>query len=233
MMNKQRKNATKLAQAIASLRKSGLSVTDETKKGGSIGITGVRDQRKHKIYHNPDGLTFVTASTPSERQASRNALSTLKRILRGVNPGTERSPAANPAPSIGSIPEIHTSRPIRAMTVAEPAPVSLSDREWGAWKCRYWLDEKLREKNERFLSAVSTYVDRASKLLRKHESIGLAPMTDAIKRILLDHHYKSKVLLYNCKCFEQGIVVVDHPHVPVLWATNGHIGIILESVPSS
>jgi hypothetical protein len=46
-MKKQRKNATKLAQAIASLRKSGLTVTDETKKGGSIGISGVRDHSKN------------------------------------------------------------------------------------------------------------------------------------------------------------------------------------------
>jgi hypothetical protein len=46
MMKKQCKNATKLAQAIARLRKLGLTVIDETKKGGSIGIAGVRDQSK-------------------------------------------------------------------------------------------------------------------------------------------------------------------------------------------
>jgi hypothetical protein len=46
-MKKQRENATKLAQAIATLRKLGLTVTDETKKDGSIGIAGVHDQFKN------------------------------------------------------------------------------------------------------------------------------------------------------------------------------------------
>jgi hypothetical protein len=35
--------ATKLAQAIAKLRESGLTVTDETHEGGCIGITGVHN----------------------------------------------------------------------------------------------------------------------------------------------------------------------------------------------
>ena len=55
-----RKNesVTKLAQAIARLRKSGLTVTDETKKGGSIGIAGVRDHFKNGE---------VTGVIPTER----------------------------------------------------------------------------------------------------------------------------------------------------------------------
>jgi hypothetical protein len=43
---KNNESVTKLAQAIAKLRKSGLMVTDETARGGSIGITGVRDRSK-------------------------------------------------------------------------------------------------------------------------------------------------------------------------------------------
>ena len=55
-----RKNesVTKLAQAIAALRKSGLTVADETKKGGSIGIAGVHDHFKNEE---------VTGVIPTER----------------------------------------------------------------------------------------------------------------------------------------------------------------------
>lgn len=41
---KNNESVTKLAQAIAELRKSGLTVTDETLNGGSMGIAGVRDR---------------------------------------------------------------------------------------------------------------------------------------------------------------------------------------------
>jgi predicted RNA binding protein YcfA (HicA-like mRNA interferase family) len=182
-------------------------------------------QRKHKIYRNPDGLTFVVASTPSDRQAPQNALSTLKRILRQVNPEPEPVQVITPTPLVepaSAIQALHSIVPIAAV---EPAPPSVSDQEWEAWKRQYWHDEKLRAKNERFLSVVSRYVDRASELFHKNESIRLGPVTNAVKQVLRDCHYKSKVVPYNCKCFEQGIVVADIPHVPVLWASNGHIGI--------
>jgi hypothetical protein len=39
-------------------------------------------QRKRKVYRNPDGLTFVTASTPSDRWAAQNSLGELRRILK-------------------------------------------------------------------------------------------------------------------------------------------------------
>jgi hypothetical protein len=45
-VKKENESATKMAKAIATLRKSGLKVTDETQKGGSIGITGVHDRRE-------------------------------------------------------------------------------------------------------------------------------------------------------------------------------------------
>lgn len=181
-------------------------------------------QRKHKIYRNPDGLTFVVASTPSDRLAPQNALSTLKRILRQVNPEPEPVQVIAPA-SPEPAPAIQASPQIEPMPAVEPAPPSVSDQEWEAWKRQYWHDEKLRAKNERFLSVVSMYIDRASQSFHKHEDIRLGPVTDAVKQILRDCHYKSKVVLYNCKCFEQGIVVADIPHVPVLWASNGHIGV--------
>lgn len=182
-------------------------------------------QRKHKIYRNPDGLTFVVASTPSDRQAPQNALSTLKRILRQVNPAPEPVPVITPAPLVESAPVIQAFPPIESMPAVEPAPASMSDQEWEAWKRQYWHDEKLRAKNERFLSVVSMYVDRASQLCHKHEDVRLGPVTDAVKQKLRDCHYKSKVVLYKVKTFEQGIVVVDAPQIPVLWSSNGHIGI--------
>jgi hypothetical protein len=188
-------------------------------------------QRKHRIYRNPDGLMFVTASTPSDRRASRNALSTLKRVLRGVGSDFEPTQAAGLASSADSAPEIQASGSIspppaiESIPMIEPESVAMSDQEWEAWKRRYWHDEKLRAKNEKFLSLVGIYVDRASELFHKHEGIGLAPVTDTVKRILCDCHYKSKVLLYHCRSFEQGIVALDLPHVPVLWASNGHVGV--------
>ena len=38
-------------------------------------------QKKHKVYKRGDGTTFVTASTPSDRRAERNQMSTLCRVL--------------------------------------------------------------------------------------------------------------------------------------------------------
>jgi hypothetical protein len=48
-VKKENESAKKMAKAIATLRKSGLKVTDETQKGGSIGITGVHDRRERCI----------------------------------------------------------------------------------------------------------------------------------------------------------------------------------------
>ena len=45
-MKKENEGAIKMAKAIATMRESGLKVTDETQKGGSIGITGVHDRRE-------------------------------------------------------------------------------------------------------------------------------------------------------------------------------------------
>jgi hypothetical protein len=48
-VKKKNESATKMAKAIATMRESGLKVTDETQKGGSIGITGVHDRRKDAL----------------------------------------------------------------------------------------------------------------------------------------------------------------------------------------
>jgi hypothetical protein len=45
-VKKEIESAIKMAKAIATMRESGLEVTDETLKGGSIGITGVHDRRE-------------------------------------------------------------------------------------------------------------------------------------------------------------------------------------------
>lgn len=51
--------------------------------------------------------------------------------------------------------------------------------------------------------------------------------------MLRDLHYKSKVVLYTkskvvlytFKAFEKGIIVHERSDQPILWASNGHIGI--------
>jgi hypothetical protein len=184
-------------------------------------------QRKHRVYRNPDGLVFVTASTPSDRRASQNALSTLKRILGRSIPQAQSLPVPAVAP---------TSPPMPA-PAAEPMPAAgpvvetefadsfMSDQEWVAWKRRYWRDEKLWAKNERFLSMISKYVNRASVLMQTREDCAQPETNQAIKTLLRDARYKSKVLLYNWTFFSQGIAIGQGEGMPILWASNGHIGI--------
>lgn len=181
-------------------------------------------QRKHKIYRNPNGLTFVTASTPSDRRAPQNALSTLKRILRDTNACDDSAAAIDPVSVVEPAPVTKPVSTTEALPMIDP-PASMSDREWEAWKRQYWLDEKLRAKNERFLTAVSTYVGRVSELMHARNDVASIPGSDAVKSILRELHYKSKVVFYNFKGFDQGIVVHESSHQPILWASNGHIGI--------
>ena len=182
-------------------------------------------QRKHKIYRNSDGLTFVTASTPSDRHASQNALSTLRRILRPLNPPSEPIPLIEPTPLFGTATSIEVASVAEIKSETKGTCAAISDQQWEAWKRQYWHDEKLRAKNERFLSAVDMYVDRVSDLLHKREDVRPLPATDAVKSILRRLQYKSKVLLYNCAFFEKGGVITEARDQPILWASNGHIGI--------
>jgi predicted RNA binding protein YcfA (HicA-like mRNA interferase family) len=183
-------------------------------------------QRKHKIYRNPDGLTFVAASTPSDRHAPQNALSTLKRILRHANATDESPTIIDAVPMIAAAP---VSNPVLMSEhlPIERAPEPMSDQEWEAWKYQYWRDERLRAKNEKFLSVVNKYVGRVSELMHKKMDKVTTPATaaDAIKSMLRELHYKSKVVLYRCRFFDQGIVDVEIPDQPILWSSNGHIGI--------
>ena len=181
--------------------------------------------RKHKIYRNPDGLTFVTSSTPSDRRAPQNAISALKRILRQADTMYESSTVIDPAPVVE---ELHMIKPVslnEPSPMIEPKAESISDQQWETFKRQCWRDEKLRAKNEKFLSMVSMYTDRAHELLRTEEGTNLGSLTHVVKQILSNCLYKSKVLLYNCKFFDQGIVMASLPDVPILWANNGHIGI--------
>ena len=182
-------------------------------------------QRKHKVYRNPDGLTFVAASTPSDRRAPQNALATLKRMLRQLDAAPARPEVAQPA----SLSELQP--PAQDVYMTEPAPApelepaSLSEAEWEAWKRDYWRDEKLRAKNERFLSAVSSYVGRISDLRQQGKHINSGPASEALRSILRELGYKSKIILYTLKAFEQGIIAYEKADEPVVWASNNHIGI--------
>lgn len=180
--------------------------------------------RKHKIYRNSDGLTFVVASTPSDRRSSQNAFSTLKRILRRINPEIEPIEITK-STSIKPIPTDLPTSSLESVSTNEYSSESLSDQDWENWKRQFWHDEKLREKNERFLFAVGRYVGRVSELLNKREDIAIGAATDAVKQLLRGLQYKSKVVLYNAKFFDQGIVIKEVPELPILWASNGRIGV--------
>jgi predicted RNA binding protein YcfA (HicA-like mRNA interferase family) len=184
-------------------------------------------QRKHRIFRNPDGLTFVTASTPSDRKAPQNALSTLKRILRQAGAVDESPGAVDSEPIAKGSPVVQPALTSESSPMIEPAPAIISDQEWEAWKRQYWQEEKLRAKNERFLSMFSGCVDCANELMRKRGNLALDIFvaTDAVKSKMRDLHYKSKVLLYNLTIFDQGIVREQQADMPVLWASNGHTGI--------
>jgi hypothetical protein len=41
-------------------------------------------ERKHKIFRFPDGRIFVQSATPGDCFAERNALATLRRLVREV-----------------------------------------------------------------------------------------------------------------------------------------------------
>jgi hypothetical protein len=184
-------------------------------------------QRKHKIYRNPDGLIFVTASTPSDRRAPQNALSTLKRMLRHL----DAAPAPVDIMQPVSLPDLQRSAQDLSMmepapaAKPEPEPAPLSEGEWEAWKRHYWHDEKLRAKNERFLSVVSTYVGRISDLRQQGKRINSGPASEALRSILRDLGYKSNIVLYALKAFEKGIIVYEKTDEPIVWASNNHIGV--------
>lgn len=184
-------------------------------------------QRKHKIYRNPEGLTFVISSTPSDRRGAHNALASLKKMLRSEPSEPEREGKAVtesfrlPRPQ----PQNQPPRPVDTAAAEEPLTTRISEEEWESWKAEYWREEKLRAKNEKFLSVAGTYINRVSELMHKREDIASGPASDAVKSIMRDLGYKSKVLLYNLKGFEKGIIVSEKTDQPVLWASNGHIGI--------
>jgi hypothetical protein len=180
-------------------------------------------QRKHKIYRNPNGMTFVVASTPSDWRASRNSLATLKRMLRGARI-VESATLIEPVSVIQRMPIMDCAQEGNPTAVIMPEQ-AISEHEWETWKQQYWREEGVRAKNEKFLSAVSKYVGRVSGLLRKRDDVAPGPATDAIKTILRRLQYRSKVLIYDCKFFNQGVVVYEGRDQPILWASNGHIGI--------
>lgn len=142
-----------------------------------------------------------------------------------ANVGDEPTPLIVSAPVVEPAPVIKAADMIELLSIMEPAPCPMSDHEWEVWKRQYWHDEKLRAKNERFLSAVSSYVGRVSDLMHSRNDVAAIPGSDAVKSMLRELRYKSKVVFYNFKGFDQGIIVHESPHQPILWASNGHIGI--------
>ena len=61
-MTKKTENATKFAQAIEKMRAAGLTVTDKTRKGSMIGITGVHKPRErvHDLEKEKENTTKLS-----------------------------------------------------------------------------------------------------------------------------------------------------------------------------
>ncbi|MGB6385616.1 MAG: hypothetical protein WBD25_19830 [Terriglobales bacterium] len=132
-------------------------------------------------------------------------------------------PAAVDALAAELIPEIESVPKAEPSVIMPEEP--MTEQEWEAWKRQYWHDEKLLAKNEKFLSAVGRYIERVSELMHTRKDVAPGPAADAIKGLLRSLHYKSKVVIYNCKLFHQGVIVHEAVDQPIVWATNGHIGI--------
>jgi hypothetical protein len=147
-------------------------------------------QRKHKVYKNPDGKTFVMASTPSDRRSSRNALSTLKRICRPLTTAESTTGATTPTiealvADLGREAKTETMEfPAEAAVPAsEPIEISLpvispNPKKEEVRSKR--LADVVEAKNERFVASVHTFVERAC-LLAIENNVEPAIATNAVK----------------------------------------------------
>ncbi|MBV8206160.1 MAG: hypothetical protein JO041_05150 [Acidobacteria bacterium] len=195
-------------------------------------------QRKHRVYRNPEGQTFVVASTPSDSRAWQNALGTLKRVLRQANSAREPQVVSQPSPLLAeaaleaanTLPALPVESqpafepPSLGATPPEPVPEFPAD---GRWEEMQWIEDGRRSMaDDNFLSAVSGYVDTVSELMYEHQpSFDLEVATDAVKKKLRAAGYKSKVLLYDGQVFERGVIVKEIADLPILWASNGRIAV--------
>jgi hypothetical protein len=73
--------------------------------------------RKHRVYKNADGTTFVTASTPSDSRAERNSISDFAKLL-GKSIGELTAPAKPKRAAR------HHSR-LEPVTMPEPTPTPI------------------------------------------------------------------------------------------------------------
>ncbi len=122
-------------------------------------------QKKHRVYRNPDGLTFVTASTPSDVRAAQNTLSDFKRYLRQngkLELVRESSPTlSKPQPKRDRAPQIIVAQSfpdIEAPTMEAPPVVQPASalQTWQDFKQEYAQAEEA----ERFQAALQHVFDR-------------------------------------------------------------------------
>jgi phage terminase Nu1 subunit (DNA packaging protein) len=87
-VKKENESATKMAEAIATMRESGLNVTDETQKGGSIGITGVHRREECTELAKPtkdaQAIAKLRASGPGVKTAAAT-MAWRRDIIGGVD----------------------------------------------------------------------------------------------------------------------------------------------------
>lgn len=116
-------------------------------------------QRKHNVYRNPAGITFVRPHTGSDsRRGDRNSLADLKRVLRGhglpiTTPASEirasksvRKPDVTPEASRLST-AVDNSGPV-ATPAPPPSPAPLTKAEQkklARWERNYAAKERKRE----------------------------------------------------------------------------------------
>jgi predicted RNA binding protein YcfA (HicA-like mRNA interferase family) len=138
-------------------------------------------QRKHKVYKREDGTTFVTASTPSDRRAERNQISTLSRVL-GVEKRSlfatlerRRTHKRNPTPE-PSAPEMAAPTAVRPTVVVEKSATRgdrrLAKRLERIERDRSTKAEKLAERQQLFFDHLAVqFVDSGETVFADNRGV--------------------------------------------------------------
>ena len=138
-------------------------------------------QKKHRVYRNGEGRTFVTSASPSDVRWERNAIAILKRITRMscVGGASDQRPAtSDQQPEASEIvgqcthcetasdslqrPELSVQSPASSVEVP-PTDLTRSERQWlNRQERRQQHRERRRDK---VLDAVCNWLDRVRELI--------------------------------------------------------------------
>jgi hypothetical protein len=210
-------------------------------------------QRKHKIYKNAQGLTFVSPSTPSDRRGAQNQLSTFKRYLRQSQPEPQpivealQSNQAIPEPSpwknyafgeCEPLPEplFEPDEAIEEVSVIVPEPVRtprMTKKEWAKFKAEY--DREVL--NQSFVQGVRALFDWSivlkNRLAEGKLSLEGKPvpyrdcdMSEALRFAARRLGYRAECKWFSVVRYKQGIQTLTEEQDLGLWfvhATNGYL----------